>query len=84
MKELTTELKEYLSDKIMEKQSPLYYGDVMKMIDDFKPKKVKTLGLFGVSQQRELLKAFLERYEEKVELLPHEPSMLIDDYFDSL
>ena len=37
-----------------------------------------------VSQQRELLKAFLEHIESTVDFLPCEPSELIDDYLNSL
>lgn len=45
---------------------------------------VKNLSLSGVSQQREMLKDFLEHIEDTVDFLPCEPSALIDGYFDSL
>lgn len=31
------DFKQYLSEKIMDKQSPLYYGDILEMIDEYKP-----------------------------------------------
>ena len=33
------QLKEYVTERIMDKQSPLYYGDIVKIIEDFEPKK---------------------------------------------
>ena len=42
------------------------------------------LSLHGVSQQRELLKTFLEHIEGTVDFLPCEPNTLIDDYFNNL
>lgn len=38
---LTEEFKEYLREQIMEKQSPLYYGDILEMVDNWKPSEGK-------------------------------------------
>ena len=46
--------------------------------------KLNLLTIQRVSQQRELLKAFLEHIEDTVDFLPCEPSTLIDDYLNSL
>jgi hypothetical protein len=58
------------------------YGFLITMIA--KEYAAEQLILSVVSNQRELLKAFLEHYEDTIDFLPAEPSELIDDYFNSL
>jgi hypothetical protein len=60
------------------KNKGLTYDECLQKIKD------EQLILSGVSHQRELLKAFLEHYEDTIDFLPAEPSELIDDYFNSL
>jgi len=46
--------------------------------------QVKKCSIPDVSQQRELLKDFLEHIENTIDYVRFEPNELIDDYFNSL
>ena len=52
--------------------------------DENTQEQVKNCSIPVVSQQRELLKDFLEHIENTIDYVRFEPNELIDDYFNSL
>tara|TARA_R110000772_G_scaffold268686_1_gene397437 strand:+ start:5584 stop:5811 length:228 start_codon:yes stop_codon:yes gene_type:complete len=62
-------LNDFLMDEMMNEEDLHKVGEARGIIHTL----VENLAIHNVSQQRELLKAFLEHYES-----------VIDDYFDSL
>ena len=41
IEKLKKQFKKYMRDQIMETESPLYYGDVMDIVDNWEPENVK-------------------------------------------
>jgi predicted RNA-binding protein with EMAP domain len=84
MKEIHEEIKEAIKglESFKYKYPKMETQDVIDILKRLNENVKLTIPV--VSHQRELLKAFLEHYEDTIDFLPAEPSELIDDYFDSL